>query len=51
MRREENGQKKHLECVIRYLEDKLLRSRNIYEQERLYGDLCKLRIEYSKMRA
>lgn len=51
MRREEMNKKKQLECTIRYLEDKLLRSRNCYEQERLSGDLYKLRVEYSRMRA
>lgn len=35
---------------IRFLEDKLLRSRNQYEQERLQNDLMMLRKELQKLK-
>lgn len=40
--------KKDLQCRIRFLEDKLLRSKNIYKIEQLQADLYVLRTRLQK---
>ncbi|MDR1549082.1 MAG: hypothetical protein LBT06_10905 [Hungatella sp.] len=39
-----------LVCKIRFLEDKLLMSKDIYEQERIQKDLMQLRKELQKLK-
>lgn len=42
-------EEKHLKSKIEFLEDKLLRTKNNREMERLISDLAKLRITLQKL--
>ena len=43
-------EEKHLENQIRTFEDILLRSKNVYEIERVRGELSKIRIRLQNMK-